>query len=179
MSFLALGIGALIASAVSGIVGSAINSAQQEKTNEANLQLTRENNAANLNNQKLVMEYNSAEAQKERDWEEMMANTAVQRRMEDLKGAGVNPMLALGSPAATIGGPAASASTVQQRAGEVYNPRYGDSLNSLASLAQSAAFMAALGHNAELRSANSKPHDYDELIRTSGNTYYSRSRRYH
>lgn len=145
MSLLALGIGALIASAVAGIAGSAINSAQQEKTNEANLEMNRENNAANLENQKLVMEYNSAEAQKQRDWEEKMANTAVQRRMDDLKASGVNPMLAVGSPAATIGGPAASASNVQQRAGEVENSRYGDSLNSLASIAQSAAFMAALG----------------------------------
>lgn len=145
MSLLALGIGALIASAVAGIAGSATNSAEQQKTNEANLEKNRQNNVSNLENQKLVMEYNSAEAQKQRDWEEKMANTAVQRRMDDLQAAGVNPLLAVGSPASTLGGPAASASTVQQRAGEVENPRYGDSLNSLASIAQSAAFMAALG----------------------------------
>lgn len=145
MSLLALGIGALVASAVAGIAGSAINSASQERTNEANLEMNRQNNVSNIENQKLVMDYNSAEAQKQRDWETEMANTAVQRRMEDLKAAGVNPMLAVGSPAATLGGPAASASNVQQRAGEVENPRYGDALNSLASIAQSAAFMAALG----------------------------------
>lgn len=61
-----------------------------------------ENNAA--------MQYNSAEALANREWQERMSSTAYQRAVEDMKKAGLNPILAYANGGAST--PGGSAGTI-------------------------------------------------------------------
>jgi hypothetical protein len=53
---------------------------------------------------KQQMRWQSKEAEKNREWQEQMSNTAYQRSAADLEQAGLNRVLALGSPSSTPGG---------------------------------------------------------------------------
>lgn len=55
-----------------------------------------------------TFEFNSSEAQKERDWSKMMSDTSHQRQVEDLKRAGLNPVLSANSGASSYSGASAS-----------------------------------------------------------------------
>lgn len=112
----------------------------------------------------IAMNYNSAEALANREWQEHMSNTAYQRAVEDMKKAGLNPILAFqnggastpGGSAGTISGasmgaPSSSALGVSRASGFVPNSYSSESWS------QSDWYNAAQSWNQMLSSTNMTP----------------------
>lgn len=92
-------------------------------------------------------EFQASQAQINRQFQERLSSTAYQRAAEDLKAAGLNRILALGNPASTPGGSAASGSSA---AGAV-----GSALSTAGSIQANAA-QAAAGNMGQLMQAVSQ-----------------------
>lgn len=76
--------------------------------------------------------FNAGEAQKNRDFQERMSNTAYQRAIQDMKLAGINPLLAVNQGgASTPSGSSASSSSGHRSSGFYPSGSRSDPLNSV------------------------------------------------
>lgn len=88
---------------------SASQSWLQKKQNEADREAQARANEANIASARAAEVWSSGEAQKQMDFQERMSSSAHQREVDDLKAAGLNPLLSVNSGASTPGGAMGSA----------------------------------------------------------------------
>lgn len=135
-------LGGIIAAGAS-LAGNAIGSASQNKTNQTNIDINRENNA-----------FNAEQAQIQRDWQEKMwgMNNAY-NSPNAMISRGLNPFVQgsaamAGSKSPASGGSAATASPVPSL--QAFRPDFSDVSSALASMAQARASMLNAEQNAAL-----------------------------
>lgn len=96
------------------VIGGVFSAASQADTNEANQESAQRATDTNVEQAAITREFNSAQAARQMDFQERMSNTSHRRAVEDLRAAGLNPILSAtqGGASAPVGA-SGSASNAQ------------------------------------------------------------------